>query len=66
MKLSRFLSEAVLRCRTEGGAEDEAMILALNDRDQVPSIRRDEVLKWLQYYGIFQGLKTALSQLLQL
>jgi hypothetical protein len=54
-----FLDEAIRQCRSEGGKEDEAVIGALNDQNQSMAVRQNEVLKWLLYYGVLQGLNTA-------
>jgi len=57
--VERFLNEAVWQCKNDGGKEDEAVIGALNNRNQSAAVRHNEVLKWLRYYGVLQGLNTA-------
>lgn len=57
--VERFLNEAVWRCRNEGGQEDDAVIGALDDRNQSTEVKRKEVLKWLRYYGVLRGLNAA-------
>ena len=57
--VEHFLDEALRLCRTEGLKEDDAVIRSLNDRNQRADVRRTEVLKWLRYYGVLQGLNEA-------
>jgi hypothetical protein len=57
--VERFLNEAVWQCKNDGGKEDESVIRALNNRNQSAAVRQNEVLKWLRYYGVLQGLSTA-------
>jgi hypothetical protein len=57
--VEHFLDEALWQCRNEGLKEDDAIIRFLNDRNQSTDARRTEVLKWLHYYGVLQGLNEA-------
>ena len=54
-----FLDEAIWQCRNEGLKEDDAVIRFLDDRKQSTDARKTEVLKWLRYYGVLQGLNQA-------
>ena len=57
--VEQFLDEAVWLCRNEGEKEDKDVIAALNDRNQSMAGRTTEVLRWLGYYGVLQGLNAA-------
>jgi hypothetical protein len=54
-----FLNEAIRQYRNEGGNKDEAVIHSLNDRIESTEVRRSELLKWLWYHGVLQGLNKA-------
>ena len=57
--VERFLDEAIRQCRNDGGKEDNAVIGALHDPNQSTAVRRTEVLKWLRFYSVLQGLNGA-------
>jgi hypothetical protein len=54
-----FLDKAIVQCRDDVLKEDDAVIRVLNDRNQSADARRTEVLKWLRYYSVLQGLHEA-------
>jgi|HubBroStandDraft_6_1064221.scaffolds.fasta_scaffold246454_2 hypothetical protein len=56
--VEHFLDEAIRQCRN-GGSKDEAVIRSLNDRIESTEVRRSELLKWLWYHGVLQGLHKA-------
>jgi hypothetical protein len=57
--VEHFLDEALWQCRNQGLKEDDAVIRFLNDQNQSTDERQTEVLKWLLYYGVLQGLNEA-------
>lgn len=54
--VERFLGEAVSRQKEECQAKDDVVIDTLNDRGMSCVSRESIVRKWLNSYGVFQGL----------
>ena len=53
--VERFLGEAVRQC-VEESPDDDAVIRALNNRNESAEIRRTAVLKWLRSYSVLRRL----------